>query len=332
MTINALVTVEEATALIARGQPLMVAGSEGLLKRLPRGPWVGGTIPYFMGPDGGVLTHEKVFVTELPLTTGEYFIRSYDVDTLPKITEDGADRDCTFVIVPAFTNVHRVFGRDSQTWVGAFNRPLVGWVAGIDLKDIATAKPGVIDGLTGEYFSDRAVALHVKLKPGVWANVDTVNIFEQGTGDEITFPDAGFEVGSCKINGETRNFAEYLTSSKIDSKLPMVADYSGAMINVSFQTIDEKAGKVALYAPVFPEMTYRIAKPVGDYPKAFQTSISKTSMPVFGCNCILNYLYGKLEGQRTGHLVGPVTFGEIATLLLNQTLVTVTFEQGDGAA
>ena len=43
--------------------------------------------------------------------------------------------------------------------------------------------------------------------------------------------------------------------------------------------------------------------------------------PVFACNCILNYLYGKLEGKKTGHLTGPFTFGEIAHQLLNQTLV-----------
>jgi len=32
------------------------------------------------------------------------------------------------------------------------------------------------------------------------------------------------------------------------------------------------------------------------------------------------YLYGKLEGARAG-LAGPCTFGEIAYLLLNQTMV-----------
>jgi hypothetical protein len=35
----------------------------------------------------------------------------------------------------------------------------------------------------------------------------------------------------------------------------------------------------------------------------------------------LNYLYGKLEGRKTGDLTGPITFGEIAFQLLNQTLV-----------
>jgi len=41
----------------------------------------------------------------------------------------------------------------------------------------------------------------------------------------------------------------------------------------------------------------------------------------FACNCILNYLYGKLEGKKTGDITGPITFGEIAHQLLNQTMV-----------
>lgn len=44
-------------------------------------------------------------------------------------------------------------------------------------------------------------------------------------------------------------------------------------------------------------------------------------MPLFSCNCILNNLYGKLEGNVTPPFAGLVTFGEVAYHLLNQTLV-----------
>jgi len=46
----------------------------------------------------------------------------------------------------------------------------------------------------------------------------------------------------------------------------------------------------------------------------------------FSCNCILNYLYGELEGKHTGQVVGPMTFGEVAYQLLNQTMVQMTLE------
>jgi hypothetical protein len=325
---NTLVSLEEAARHIRQGRPLAVAGSEALLKQLPKGQWIGGTIPYFMGPEGGVLTHDRVFISELPKLAREGVTRSYDEAHLPDIARDGADGGCTFVIVPGFSDVHATFGRDAQTWDGVFDRPLVGWVSGLDLKDAGKVKPGVIDGATGEYFTDRAVALHVKLEPGALAKVDIINIFSQGTGDEIAFPDGGFKVRDALINGKRQNFASYLVEKGIDTKLPLVADYSGAMVNVSFQTVDAKSGDVALYAPVFPEMTYKVAAPVGDYAKAFQAKLDAAKVaPAFTCNCILNYLYGELEGRHTGDLQGAITFGEIAFLLLNQTLVHVSFEK-----
>ena len=42
---------------------------------------------------------------------------------------------------------------------------------------------------------------------------------------------------------------------------------------------------------------------------------------------MLNYLYAELEGKKTGSIVGPITFGEIAYVLLNQTLVHLLIEQ-----
>ncbi|MCR8916093.1 hypothetical protein FDP08_10165 [Marinobacter panjinensis] len=47
---------------------------------------------------------------------------------------------------------------------------------------------------------------------------------------------------------------------------------------------------------------------------------------VFGCNCILNYLHSALEGRKTAQLTGPITFGEVAYQLLNQTAVFLTVE------
>lgn len=44
----------------------------------------------------------------------------------------------------------------------------------------------------------------------------------------------------------------------------------------------------------------------------------------FACNCILNYLYSELEGKKVPTMLGPMTFGEIAYQLLNQTLVYLT--------
>jgi hypothetical protein len=45
-----------------------------------------------------------------------------------------------------------------------------------------------------------------------------------------------------------------------------------------------------------------------------------------GCNCILNFMFGELEGKAIGGVQGPVTFGEIAYQLLNQTMVVIRID------
>jgi hypothetical protein len=80
---------------------------------------------------------------------------------------------------------------------------------------------------------------------------------------------------------------------------------------------------------VFKNIKYRIAKNISDYVKAFNERLAeiKDTNIVFSCNCILNFLYGELEGKNIGVLTGPVTFGEIAYQLVNQTLVYVSVEE-----
>ena len=124
------------------------------------------------------------------------------------------------------------------------------------------------------------------------------------------------------------NLAQYLAQQGIDTRLPLVADYSGAMVNVSFKAVDAAAGRVDFYAPVFDDVEYRIAEPVPDYARSFAQSLPGDALGArWSCNCILNYLYGGLEGQRTGPITGPMTFGEIAYQLLNQTMVYVNLEK-----
>jgi hypothetical protein len=70
-------------------------------------------------------------------------------------------------------------------------------------------------------------------------------------------------------------------------------------------------------------MEYKHAKPVTNYVEEFTSQMPKGSTDniLFSCNCILNYLYSELEGKKTSDVTGPMTFGEVAYQLLNQTLV-----------
>jgi hypothetical protein len=109
--------------------------------------------------------------------------------------------------------------------------------------------------------------------------------------------------------------------------VPLVADYCGAMINTSLQGIDPASRTVSFFAPVFEGVEYRLARPIAGYPAGFLRAMPRGGAgALFSCNCVLNYLQSKLEKRQIGDLVGPITFGEIAYQLLNQTLVYVVLE------
>lgn len=78
---------------------------------------------------------------------------------------------------------------------------------------------------------------------------------------------------------------------------------------------------------MFRGVEYRHAFPVDDYVREFTMRMPDEAGIFFSCNCILNYLYSELEGKKTGAITGPVTFGEVAYQLLNQTLVYITIEK-----
>jgi hypothetical protein len=320
-----LMSVADFRRLLAKEPEKLyaVSGDESVLSQLPRGKWIGGTSPYMMAEEkGGLTTRDALLVQQLPSEDqAASRVSVYDETTIAGITDDGPANGYTFLLIPAFTDVHLAYGKDAPTFKDIFTHPIVGWVTGIHLDELGKQKPKVFDGRTGEAYTDKAIALHVLLPEGKTAVVDIVNIFERSEGPDIRFEVDGFTVTDSLIDGERRNFARWLTEQKVDTKLPLMADYDGALINVSIQSVDSETGKVSLYAPVFKDRTYRVAKPVPDYVQAFEAATSRMSPDVpFACNCVLNYLYGNLEGTQAG-LPGPFTFGEIAYLLLNQTMV-----------
>ena len=322
--IHDLLSLDDAIRLIQDGQPCCIAADESLLRKLPKGPWIGGTIPYFMASQGGTCTRDQLFVTELPREGGRAMVRVYDRQRLNKICLDTPENGFTMMVLPAFSQVHEAFAQEAPEYEDMYLKPLVGWIAGIHLDDIGKATPKVVDGSTGELLENAAVAIHVPLPPNLTAHVDIINLFEPGDGPCIEFEQGGFGADLCSINGRPANLHDWMVEQKIDTRLPLVADYQGAMINVSIKALDATRHRVEFYAPVFPKMPYRVARPVGDYTQTFEAATVREQVPgdlAFCCNCILNYAYGGLQGRKTGRFQGPMTFGEIGYQLLNQTLV-----------
>jgi hypothetical protein len=322
-----LLTVSEVTDKIINNERLVLAGDEQLLSQLPKGEWIGGTIPYFMAEDGGTFSKDKIFVDEIPGFALNTSIKNYDEKSLFNIVDDEFESGYTLIIIPGFSSVHTSFAENSHLYKNIFQRPLLGWISGIDLSEIDKTTPKVFNGKTGEKSDTLAVAIHIELPPNKVPILDIINLFEQGNGDTITFETNGFNISDCLVNGERKYLSDYLLENETGIKLPLVADYYGAKINACFQSIDADKRIIKLYAPVFKDVKYKIAAPIGDYVKEFTERVSKLNIsPVFTCNCILNYLYSELEGKRTANITGPITFGEIAYQLLNQTLVYLTIK------
>ncbi|MEY4982272.1 MAG: hypothetical protein RIR62_538 [Pseudomonadota bacterium] len=318
---NELLTVAEAALRIEAGDILSIAGPDHLLAQLPAGHWIGGTTVYLLTDAGGARVEDRVFCTTFPMADGAT-LRHLPVADLPAIAEGYLAGGATLILLPGFSQAHSAFALEGAGYPGLFDQPLMGWVTGVPVEEIGTATPAVYDGRGATRHTEGAMVMHLSLPEGAQATLDIVNIFEQGrNAATVTFAQTGFAATRARVDGVEVDFATWLRDAAIDTRLPLVANYAGAMVNVSIRTTDAEKGEVTFYAPVVAGVEYRLATPVADYATAFRACLADGGASQHSCNCILNYLYGDMAGKKTGQFTGPVTFGEIAYILLNQTLV-----------
>lgn len=317
---NSMMTVAQAAQKIESGAVIVAAGSEDALSKLPKGKWIGGTSVYFVTEDGGKVDHENVFVTEIDGATDARAVM-YVGEDLKDLTMNRFDNGMSMILIPAFSKAHSDFAIHGMEFPGVFDQPLMGWITGVHLDDLGQKTPKVFDGATGQSYEDGAALLHVEIGAEKVATLDILNLFEQDqNADVISFQADGFSAKTALVNGLAVDLASYIADNGIDTKLPLVANYAGAMVNVSFQAVDADKG-VDFYAPVVAGVDYRLAKSTGAYAEVFAANATGDGSKELSCNCILNFLYGELEGKVTGSFTGPATFGEIAYILLNQTMV-----------
>jgi len=316
-----LLALSAVCARIARGERLLLAGDEALLRRLPAGAWMAGTLPAG-APEAEAAG--KLQVTTLPACVSAAEIRSYTAAEIAGIYNDAPANGVSFIIIPAGSEMHYSFALNAPGFENFAVRPLIGWIAGGRSAADGDRPALVFDGRVAAASSSAAMVMHVTLPEGKRADIGIVNIFVQGDGDRIVFPADGFRAREAYINGTLRNFADYLHEQRLDTRLPLVADYYGVAINTSFRPPDG-GPEVEFYAPVFGGLVYKHARPLANYADRFASRlpVGLEHQILFSCNCVLNERYAlRQERQLTG-LNGPVTFGEIAYLLLNQTLVYV---------
>ena len=234
-----LYTIEAANRLIADGRWRHIAGDASTLARLARGNWIGGTIPYFLTDRGGCADRERVFVTDVATLQDGVSIDWIAPDRLADIPANAPAHGYSLVVMPAGSEVHRRYAIEAPDLSGLFETPIIGWVAGVHLDELGRSRAQVYDGRRGECADDRIAVLRARLPESCMAQIGIINLFRQGGGDVIRFPAAGFEAGACWVNDQPASIYDYARSCKLDLRLPLVADMSGEMINVSFQALDD---------------------------------------------------------------------------------------------
>ncbi len=321
-----LYTTAQVTEMINQGKILLLAGDESQLSQLPDGDWVGGTIPYFMTREGGIFTKEMIYVNDITNEITNFKIKVYNEDNIRDIIQDSYQNGFSYVILPGLSNVLAKYALESPEWEDLYVNPVVGWICGVQYEDFGKVKPKTFAG--NKAYTNNAVVVHAELPQDKVARVEIINVYEQGDGDEIYFEERGFGNNECLINGKKHNLYEYLNEKNIDETLPLVADYAGANINVG-SIWNKETKRADLFAPVFPDTAYKVAKSRDfDYVGEFKEQLSHDagSNIVFSCNCLFNYVNFGLEGKKIADISGPVTFGEIAYHVVNQTFAYLVIE------
>lgn len=321
-------TIDQVIKSLSEGKSLLLAGSEEALNRIPKGSWIGGTSSLISGLQLQMHETNQVFAVEIPDFHSGVSIKIYESpDELREVYNEAPDNGFSIVIIPAFGSMHSSFALNAPYYPNFATRPLVGWISGVPLTDMERMSPKIYSGTTGKAYTDAAVVMSLKLPPNKIAEVGVVNIFEQGEGDELTVEQDGFEHKTVFVNGHATNFVDYIEKNWLDMNLPLVANYHGMMVNSSFQKIVAETGAVRFYTPLFRGISYRIARPIADYRKAFLEKLPMIDWQSEVCSfdCVLNYLllHG-ITSERNDILLAPTTFGEIAYQLLNQTLAYMT--------
>lgn len=324
-----LKTLGETISLIESGHLLHISASVPLLKKLPRGNWIAGSTEFFLTPEGGLNSDDVLEVYSLPFD--KYKICDYNADNLENLTVDAYEHGFSLIIIPAKSDIFMAYAKYALNNKELEEKNVAGWVSGAaSIHSNSKTLPIAANGRSADsFFNERAVALHISLPPEQEAKIGIINIFSpKENGSVITFKTENKQTGDiiiekCLIDGTERNLAEYMKEQNLGNRSPLIADCMEGGVNVSIDKV--KDGKVLLCAPVFENINYRFSDNVDDYAEEFRKRIEKyrDRSFVFSCNCVLNYIFGELDGKDLGGFYGPVCYGEIACRLLTQTLVYI---------
>lgn len=314
--------------MIRDGRVLVVAADWRILTSLPRGEWVGGVCTRFQTGRGCVRTEDAAFVMDFSNVVSSHRLGVYPDFAVESIYEEMPSNGFSFLLIPGFSTVHRVFGSQFAARRQGAVTPLVGFVAGADVGEPRMQDPFVIDGAHGVIYTDSGVALHCQLEAPMRARVEVISPFSQNAAsDSITFASAALVLRECRVNGELCNFATYVRERDIPEGLPLVGEVQGMTQNVMLlRPLGRES--VTAASPVLPSVEYRFARReemgIERYEEVARRATRKVVASVHGYG---NYTKMAAQEVTQRAFPGPFALAEIAMLLMNQTTVNLIVER-----
>src|SRR5215469_2222768 len=132
-----LISYETTSQLIEDGKLLHIAGTEALIKKLPKGKWIGGSTEYFMAKEGGKVSGDLLFVTDFSKTKAVYEkfkIKSYDEKNISEVSVDAYENGFSILIIPFDSAVHKEYANNAAGYENMFLRHIAGWISGLNLE------------------------------------------------------------------------------------------------------------------------------------------------------------------------------------------------------
>ena len=319
-----LCSPETAARMVREGRVLILAGAEEDLAAMPEGNWIGGTCGHFVTPQGDVPAGGEVFYADFTGLAAHACWRSFSAANIHELARHYPANGFAIIILPGCSRLLGAVAGRIMEYDGLYNVPLMGWVSAVDIAALPGLMPRVFAG-GPQPRDDRAAVLYVTLQEQYFAQLNIANLFSPGTGPEIRFLDPGQRIaGDSMIGGVPDNLARYRAARGIDPRLPLVADHEGALLNVAIVSADTVSGEMLFLSPVSTSLTYRFAAEVLDYEAEFTraTAEVEAAQAAHTCICALHYEYaGLARAPEAAHdITAPVTFGQIAYTVLNQTL------------
>ena len=325
---RAYYSLREVTEMICNDRVLVLTALDEVLAQLPTGNWIGGIAnqPEITYNDEGEPL--LIQVNDLTKWVRNVHINSYQSFNFESIEKDSFANGFSIICIPAFSSVHLSYAIYSAT-TPTVQHPIIGWIAGYECGMPEMRESVVVDGGTGEFYSERVVVLHCALHDEYKVWYDVINPYiPDFNKPRFKFPNASFNISDCSvIEDETDekklqdealsnapsarvSFRQYAATHNIpiDAETTLITQLHGEYTTTSI-LISAIGKTLVLATPVIPGLSYYIGKHTEGEDSLFAVNADSV---IFSVNCLY-------VPQPSPYSI--TAYGEIARFIYNHVAV-----------